>query len=487
MWTPADCRAGAIARAAGTLAALGLSVPAYAQSASPRHIEIITASDGQAGDGFGVAIDCEAGVLVIGADRDDDGCPGQLSTCNSGAAYVYERIGDRWVEVAKLRLTPGAVGDRFGASVAVSNGVIVVAAVGDDEISNNSGAAYVFERIDGVWTRTAKLKAQDAWPSDNFGESVAIDGDVIAVGAVLDDDGADNSGSVYVFERTLSGGWAQAARLRAPDPGRLDNLGASVAVRGGVVVAGAPNDEPAGAAESVNKGSVCVWERTESGWGPGVKLVAPDAGDNDRLGRVVAIGDGVLIASASGGEANSAGAAQDTGSVHVWRRVKGAWTHDVELAPPDGARDDGFGLALRLVNDELLVGAPNHDFGASGAGAAYLYRRAAGAWGTPVKLVRPTPRASDLFGGAAGMVGSEMLVGATGDDLRGASAGAVDVMTTGTCRLDLSGDGAVSSVDVQLVIARWGQKGPSVADLNGDGVVNSADLALLLGSFGPCP
>lgn len=485
MATPADFKARVLILCAGVCA---LPDSANAQPAAPRYVEALTASDGQAGDSFGVAIACEGDVLVIGADRDDDACPGFPSTCNSGAAYVFERVGGRWMEVAKLRAPVGAAGDRFGAAVAVSGGVIVVSCYGDDAISVNSGAVYVYERIAGVWTQTAKLKASDPWPSDTFGAAVAIDGGVIAIGATLDDDGADNAGSIYIFEKNPAGAWTQRAKLTASDGARSDNLGGALAMHNGLLVAGVPNDEPKGLPEAANRGSVCVFARNPDGsWIQVTKLITPDAVDLDRLGRAVSVHNGVVAASVLAGEAGCAGCPIDTGSVHTWRLSGGGFVYEGELVGPDSARDDQFGASLLLTPGELLVGAPGHDFGASGAGAAYIFKRVGDAgWGAPVKLVRPGARAADMLGAAGARRGGELLLGVTGDDLRGAAAGAVDVMSTETCAFDLDGDGQVGASDVQALIARWGQKG-APGDLNDDGVVNSQDIAILLGAFGPCP
>ena len=121
-----------------------------------------------------------------------------------------------------------------------------------NESASGSGAAYVFVRSGTTWSQQAYLKASNTGARDQFGYSVAVAGDTVAVGAYAEDSsttGVDsapddtggsnfNSGSAYVFGR---GGttWSQQAYLKASNTGNLDYLGYSVSVSGDTVVVGA--------------------------------------------------------------------------------------------------------------------------------------------------------------------------------------------------------------------------------------------------------
>ncbi|MDM8539804.1 FG-GAP repeat protein [Desulfococcaceae bacterium HSG9] len=131
---------------------------------------------------------------------------------------------DPWIQTVKLTAGDAAAGDRFGWSVAVSGDTAVVGAHLNDGGGSDSGSAYVFVKLVGGWsdmTQTAKLTAGDAAASDEFGFSVAVSGDTAVVGAFWDDnDGGNNSGSAYVFEK--GAGWTdgngnQTAKLTAGD------------------------------------------------------------------------------------------------------------------------------------------------------------------------------------------------------------------------------------------------------------------------------
>jgi FG-GAP repeat len=100
----------------------------------------------------------------------------------------------------KLIATDGASGDEFGVSVSVSGDTAVVGAPHHDSPAFQSGSAYVFVRSGTTWTEEDKLAATDGAMDDHFGESVAVSGDTVVVGARLDDDKGESSGSAYVHE-----------------------------------------------------------------------------------------------------------------------------------------------------------------------------------------------------------------------------------------------------------------------------------------------
>jgi len=161
-----------------------------------KEIKLI-ASDGMADDVFGTSCAISGDTVVIGA-RSADSDTG----ANSGAAYVFVRSGSSWLQQAKLTAGDGASGDQFGNSVAISGDTLVVGAYLDDDAGMDSGSAYVFVRSGSSWLQQAKLTAGDGAATDIFGSSVAISGDTAVVGAYLDDDAGMDSGSAYIYQST---------------------------------------------------------------------------------------------------------------------------------------------------------------------------------------------------------------------------------------------------------------------------------------------
>lgn len=193
----------------------------------------LTPDDGKAADVLGHAVSVDRITAVVGAPKSD------AAANNSGAAYVYVLDGS-WKLQAKLVPKDLGRSDAFGYVVFVRKDTIVVGAPGHTHSNIRfAGAAYVFERSGEKWVEQAKLTPDDAGQSDRFGHSVAISGDTIVVGAPLHDtDRGADTGAAYIF--TPEGGtWKQRAKLGIKGAKKADQLGFGVATNGKVIVLGA--------------------------------------------------------------------------------------------------------------------------------------------------------------------------------------------------------------------------------------------------------
>ena len=247
----------------------------------------LTAGDGDANDRFGWSVAISGGYAIVGAFGDDD------NGGDSGSAYIFERSGSSWNQVAKLTAGDAAAGDWFGESVSISGNYAIVGADLDDDNGVRSGSAYIFERSGSSWNQVAKLTAGDGDANDRFGWSVAISGGYAIVGAFGDDDNGGDSGSAYIFERSGSS-WNQVAKLTAGDGDADDWFGLSVSISGGYAIVGAYGDDDNGG----DSGSAYIFERSGSSWNQVTKLTAGDGDANDRFGWSVAISGGYAIVGA---------------------------------------------------------------------------------------------------------------------------------------------------------------------------------------------
>jgi hypothetical protein len=230
------------------------------------------------GDAFGSSVALADNMLAVGAEEQGRNLQGG----RTGAAYVFVRSeSGLWSEQAYLKASnftlPAARSSFFGASVDLDQGTLAVAAPyegsgttgvnGDetDESAPGAGAVYVFTADEsGGWSQQAYIKASNTESEDDFGGSsssssasstIALDGDILAVGANREDSGATGidgdqasnsagrSGAVYVFTRDGSGTWRQVAYLKASNTDQSDRFGSSVAVGPETVVAGAPSED----------------------------------------------------------------------------------------------------------------------------------------------------------------------------------------------------------------------------------------------------
>ncbi len=154
---------------------------------------ILTASDGAVGHQFGEAVALYGDTALVGAQGDDDNGQG------SGSVYVFLRIAGQWTEQAKLTVADGVAGDSLGCAVALEGDVALLGSAGNDELGASAGAAYLFARTGGVWTEQAKLLAPEGASGDQFGTALTLSADRALVGAPGDDDNGANSGSTYPF------------------------------------------------------------------------------------------------------------------------------------------------------------------------------------------------------------------------------------------------------------------------------------------------
>jgi hypothetical protein len=194
----------------------------------------LTASDGAAGDSFGlsVSISDDGLTAIVGANGDDD----------DGSAYIYKYINSAWNET-KLTASDGAASDSFGYSVSISDDGLtaIVGANGDD---SSRGSAYIYNYNSGVWNET-KLTASDGAAYDYFGYSVSISGDGLT--AIVGANGDDSSrGSAYIYNYN-SGVWNET-KLTASDGAAYDYFGYSVSISGDglTAIVGAYRDDDNG-------------------------------------------------------------------------------------------------------------------------------------------------------------------------------------------------------------------------------------------------
>jgi len=393
-------------RGGGTVADSGSAYLFVRSGGIWSQMEELNASDGAAGDMFGGAVALEGEQAVVGASRDD------TAGAASGSAYVFGRSGGVWSELAKLTAADAAEYDTFGTSVALSGGVVLVGAPGEDEAGQDAGAAYSFVSATGGWSQEQKLMGAANAAGNLFGLSAAISKDTLLVGAP-GDGWAPFDGSVFVFARS-AGSWVLQQTLSAGDPGSNATFGWWIALSGDVGVVGAPDDSQAG----FSAGAAHVFVRVGGTWTEQQKLLASDAQAGDTFGRVVALsGETVLVTAAD---------TDDTGSVYLFGRDGGVWVEQQKLTAPVPAERDRFGYPSAVEGNVALIGSTGDDEAGIDAGAVYVFERLGGTWVQTQKLLASDADPGDGFGFVA-LSGDTALVGAGGDDESDVDTGAVYV------------------------------------------------------------
>jgi hypothetical protein len=219
---------------------------------------------------------------------------------DTGAAYVFRFDGASWAEEAKLQANDATVGDFFGGGLALENDVIAVGA----ERESGQGAAYVFRRVGGVWSQEQKVVAAVRTVGDEFGHSVEIEGDELIVGAPFRQGG----GAAYAFRR-MAGTWTETQLLVAPGGQDGDEFARHVVrgLDGDTLAIGASTDDELG----LDAGAVYLFARQGEAWQPVDRRFAFDAAPQAQFGYTLELaGDELLVGAWRDNEAFiSAGAA----------------------------------------------------------------------------------------------------------------------------------------------------------------------------------
>ena len=465
----------------------------------------LLAADGEADDFFGSSVAVSGDTIAVGSDSDNVG-----ANPNQGSVRVFVRSGTNWTPQATLLAADGEADDFFGSSVAVSGDTIAVGSDSDNVGANpNQGSVRVFVRSGTNWTPQATLLAADGEADDYLGSSVAVSGDSVVVGAPYDRDGANQVGSARVFVRSGTS-WAPQPALVAADGETGDRFGWSVAIAGDTIVAGAPDDY---VGANSQQGSVRVFVRSGTSWAPQPTLVAADGEAGDRFGYSVAVSGGTIVAGAPN---DDIGSNMEQGSAYVFSFVSyyttpqdtaltisapgvlandtdadgdllaatlmtapvhggvalnpdgsfiytphigfvgtdvfhyrafdgtdssnvatvtievtppaptntpplalddGALASEVKVVASDGAENDFFGSAVAVSGDTMVVGVDRATVsGNLGQGAAYVFTRSGGSWVPQDKLVASDGGPGEYFGGSVAIDGDTIVVGAPGDN-----------------------------------------------------------------------
>ena len=363
----------------------------------------LVASDGQAQDGFGV-VAVSGNTIVVGAPVHPYSPPNE----GPGAAYVFVKSGGTWSQKAELTASDGVSGDLFGDSIAVDGNTIVVGApIHQLGLNQYPGAAYVFVESGGTWTQQAELTASDGASWDNFGNSVAISGTTIVVGAVYHKALGLNQhgpGAAYVFVGN-GGTWSQQAELTASDGFDYDLFGTSVAISGSTAFVGAPRHT---VGTNVSEGVAYVFAPSGTAWSQQAELTASEGTANDYFGWSVAVSGNTAVVGAPLREA-----------VYVFGGTGTTWSEQAELTVSDGTQNDSFGSSVAVSGITIVAGAPNQNVS---QGVAYVFTQSGGTWSQQAKLTASDGAATDGFGSSVGVSNGVAVAGAGGHKVSSNSA-----------------------------------------------------------------
>ena len=310
---------------------------AYLFSTDGSFVEELQAPDDWNADSFGSSVSISSSAVVVGAYRDERA---------SGSVYIFSPTGEF---VTKL-VTPDSLEQgAFGYSLAVSEDYVLVGAPQDDDLGVNSGAAYLFT-TSGDFVK--KLVAPYAHVDAGFGWSVAMNDELIVIGANRDETDGGMTGSAYVY--SLDGDFI--TKLVPSDAKSLEQFGFSVSVSGDTIAVGAVWDNENGK----TGGSAYIY----SSDGTLVKkILAPDGQDFAFFGVSVSVSDDVVAVGAEGDD-------KYTGAVYLFSK-DGDFVE--KIVAPDAVSGESFGVDVAMSGGKLVVGAYTDDENGSDSGASHIF------------------------------------------------------------------------------------------------------------------
>tara|TARA_R110002073_G_scaffold257750_1_gene420567 strand:- start:280 stop:2223 length:1944 start_codon:yes stop_codon:yes gene_type:complete len=427
-------------------------------------------SNADFGDAFGISIATSGDTLAVGAFAEEGnatGIDGDLSDNSlelAGAVYIFRRENDAWVQEAYLKASNTEERDFFGHKLALSGNTLAVATANEDSSASGingdqtdngaerSGAVYIFQRTGTTWEQEAYVKASNNTVGLGFGESVALDGDVLAVGAPYErsiSSGVNQpstgqgfeTGAVYVFRRT-GNTWAQEAFVKASNSEQTnsidaaDRFGESVGVSGDLLAVGASREDSG--AEGINgnqssnaltdSGAVYVFRRGDTDWAQEAYIKASNPGSSDYFGERLVIDGDTLVVTAPSEASNATGVGGNelddsedlSGAAYVFRNSGGTWAQEAYLKASNTEGGDRFGTSLALSQDSLAIAAVGEDSGVAGdpadnssssSGAAYRFSRNGSDWTQGAYVKSRVISVNGAFGTSVAVSGSQLFVG----------------------------------------------------------------------------
>ena len=405
-----------------------LTSAAAADNCDQEEAQRLLANDGGAADFYGWSVDASGDVAIVGAFQADG------ATGTTGAAYVFRHDGTDWVFEQKLFAAGSTPNDQFGVSVAIDGDVAVAGASAD---LGFEGTAYVF-RFDGVnWLEEKRLRANGGSTNDRFGQSVAIRGNRILVGAP---GFSSSSGAAYAYHHN-GNKWIEQPRITEGSPGSFREFGASVDIDDDVLAIGVPTGEGAAAAS----GTAYIYRWDGSNWLEEQEIFPADGATADFYGTVALDGDACVVGAPFADEAGL-----DSGSAYVFRFDGAAWNLEVELTAAGTQPGDWFGFSTAIEGNTVIAGAPGSTISRDRPGRAHAFRDTGSGWVERATLLSSAGHDGDLAGSGVATADDRMLVGASGDAELGADAGAALAYPTSQLTLGANLDTVVAGDTLTL-------------------------------------
>jgi len=409
---------------------------------------------GQFNSRFGTDVILDGDRVLIGAPRS------QQSDLISGAVFMFGISNPALI--VTIAPTDPSEGKRFGSSISMHRGTVLVGAPEDGASGTQAGAAYAFTE-EGEWSQQAKLVPDETASFDFIGYDVIIDNNTAYVTAPNSIAIPDARGVVVEFHR-VGADWTEVGTLSIPNLAELNNFGASIALNDSRFAVGTVKiddiDDP---------GRVVLYADSGATMTPIETFTEPAGAIFDFFGTAVAA-DGTLAAIGAMGDTTRG---EFAGCVMAYELSDAVWSSPQRVLAQETDWGDRFGAALDLDGSTMIVGAPDRFKTNFGNGAAYIFERTGGIWLERAQFALDAPGVNDFFGQSVAVSGSLAVVGVPQSDLFGADAGLARVY-----RRDGSGVWQTGEAIAPPVVDTFSRFGFSVAASGPNVIIGTYDAGV---------
>lgn len=348
----------------------------------------LVAGDGDEFKRFGYTVAVDSGFMAVGS-------PGITTDRNyRGSVYVFQDSLSFWIQHSQLAAVDPLPYDFFGCSVAMHKDILLVGAQGDSFYNKLSGAAFLFQREADAYIQKAVFRSPALVPKDLFGYSVALSEGLCAVGAPADGGLLPSSGAVYLYKPDSAnvGKWVLDSKIIPKDSKYFNFFGSAVALSGNRLIVGAPH----AFSPLKTAGDAYIFEKKQGVWIQTAKLTPPDGNFRNMYGFSVDIDGDLAVVGAFKDDVLDF----DTGSAYVYRFETDKWLADTKMTAVDADSGDYFGYSVALYKNYLVAGAPGDNGNGPDAGSIYAFLSSPSGWSQKAKKAAGDQVLKDKFGSA---------------------------------------------------------------------------------------